>query len=65
MQSLTMNTSNRKTVSVKNICVEEDRQHIFSLEQLMFLEGDSKKWHSSKKLMCKIVWEHLQGIEEQ
>lgn len=45
--------------------VEEDRQSIFSVEQLMSLEGCYKKWHPGMKLMCKIEWEHLEGIEEQ
>lgn len=52
-------------MTVKNAFVEEDRQSIFSLEQLMFLEGGNKKWHSNMKLMCKIEWEHLEGAEEQ
>lgn len=54
MQSLTMSTSNRITVTVKNAFVGEDRQSIFSFEQLMSLEDGNKKWHSSLKLMCKM-----------
>lgn len=65
MHSLTGNTSNRITVTVKNVFVEEDRRSIFSLEPLRFIEGGNKKWHSRMQLMCKIEREHLEGIEEQ
>lgn len=65
MHSLTGNTSNRTTVTVKNVFVEEDRRSIFSLEPLRFIEGGNKKWHSRMQLMCKIERERLEGIEEQ